>query len=410
LVPNTDHKENKYARYIGARYIGDSEQSKPSSLVMVVPPIIIHLGESIGHGTSGIVYPIVSATSDAIASTKIVSVDAGSMGTAKRQMENVVKDALVAKEVAIAEDTSNDGVKDIMREVELHRLCSANCPGIAKFVFSGMIHGESSGLMVVMEACRGDLWDALVAKCNLQHAPSTPGQIGQEAVAPNVLHSRRDELVSWTQSLCETVCHCHSLGVLHRDLNPWNVLLAISPETNGLRSLRLADFGLAVRLAEPSDILKGSESRDAAPLDASALESLYSAPELGGEYGLAADIFSLGMTLLAVWTTLEVDSEDSLISCIERVKESAKEAENSADNILHALQDGRDEQIRVLILHMVSAKPSDRPSSKEICQKIQQWISLREKNQSKTAEESHNLLKKLSAKSFCRCFFPKPTE
>ena len=56
-------------------------------------------------------------------------VDAGSMGTAKRQMENVVKDALVAKEVAIAEDTSNDGVKNIMREVELHRLCSANCPG-----------------------------------------------------------------------------------------------------------------------------------------------------------------------------------------------------------------------------------------------------------------------------------------
>ena len=149
---------------------------------------------------------------------------------------------------------------------------------------------------------------------------------------------------------------------------------------------------------------------------------MYSAPELGREYGLAADIFSLGMTLLAVWTTLEVDSEDSLISRIERVKESAKEAENSAervkestkeaensaDNILHALQDGRDEQIRELILRMVSAKPSDRPSSKEICQKIQQWISLRGNNQIKTAEDNHKPANKL--KNLCRCFFPKPTE
>ena len=51
---------------------------------------------------------------------------------------------------------------------------------------------------------------------------------------------------------------------------------------HGLWHLRLADFGSAVELRGP---LEGLEAPAAAPLDDSALNSLYSAPELGVRYG-----------------------------------------------------------------------------------------------------------------------------
>ncbi|CAK9080270.1 unnamed protein product [Durusdinium trenchii] len=136
--------------------------------------------------------------------------------------------------------------------------------------------------LVSAEACDATLWDALTGATTWRTT----------ALAPLGFTERH----TWSAQLCAAVCHCHSLGVLHRDINPWNALLI---QESGTWNLRLGDFGLAVPC---SGDLQGIEAPGVAPLDASALTSLYSAPELGKRYGYPADVFSLGMTLLALWT------------------------------------------------------------------------------------------------------------
>jgi len=115
------------------------------------------------------------------------------------------------------------------------------------------------------------------------------------------------------------------MRVLHRDVNPWNALLVL--EGSESSSARLGDFGLAVRME--SSELRGWETPGAAPLDDSAIGSLYSAPELGDVYGFPADVFSLGMTLLAIWGSADL-GEEELINLVEGAKQAACSSSSSS--------------------------------------------------------------------------------
>ena len=81
-------------------------------------------------------------------------------------------------------------------------------------------------------------------------------------------------------------------------------------------SLQLADFGLAARVAPPGGLGPGAGLSsgppphcegvtEAAPLDRSALESIFSAPELDRDvYGSGVDVYSAALTLAAAWAAL----------------------------------------------------------------------------------------------------------
>ena len=117
-----------------------------------------------------------------------------------------------------------------------------------------------------------------------------------------------DERFGWARALLSAVETIHAHGVAHRDISPWNCYYA---KRGATLSLKLGDFGLAVRVPATgsSTSLSGMEEEGFAPLDESAIGSLYSAPELGAESGYdgtKVDIYSAGMTIFASWHAVVV--------------------------------------------------------------------------------------------------------
>jgi serine/threonine protein kinase len=175
------------------------------------------------------------------------------------------------------------------------------------------------------------------------------------------------------------------LGVVHRDINPWNVLTVKANKSEGERGIRLADFGLAVQLQRgpEGDVLdlSGLQAHGSEPLDESALGSLYSAPELGSEqYGQSVDVFSLGMTLLALWSVPDIQhlggaAQDALITTVEAVKNAASEAAPFPEELLVSLgSSGTCSALRRLILTMLAARASDRPVMSQVVESLEQII------------------------------------
>ncbi|XP_034050563.1 membrane-associated tyrosine- and threonine-specific cdc2-inhibitory kinase [Thalassophryne amazonica] len=107
-----------------------------------------------------------------------------------------------------------------------------------------------------------------------------------------------DEPAAWAY-LCDLLSalqHLHSHGFVHLDLKPANVLMTDSGR------LKLGDFGLLFDVRQASDSAGGKVKEDLQEGD-----PRYMAPELlRGEYGPAADVFSLGVSLLELACNIEV--------------------------------------------------------------------------------------------------------
>ncbi|CAN9509214.1 unnamed protein product [Ophioblennius macclurei] len=105
-----------------------------------------------------------------------------------------------------------------------------------------------------------------------------------------------DEPSAWAY-LCDLLSalqHLHSHGFVHLDLKPANVLITRSGR------LKLGDFGLLYEVKQTS--AEGSERDDVQEGD-----PRYMAPELlRGEYGPAADVFSLGVSILELACNIEI--------------------------------------------------------------------------------------------------------
>ena len=123
----------------------------------------------------------------------------------------------------------------------------------------------SSGVVVATELC----------------IPARPGRPRAVAGAPQSPPTTA-ECHAWSRSLLDALQAVHDQRVIHRDLSPWNVFVSRGPD--GLRQLRLGDFGMAAQLPDGKQ-LSGLEQDGCPPLDDSALGSPFSAPELGATEG-----------------------------------------------------------------------------------------------------------------------------
>ncbi|KAL1264112.1 hypothetical protein QQF64_004467 [Cirrhinus molitorella] len=113
------------------------------------------------------------------------------------------------------------------------------------------------------------------------------------------------ETSAWTY-LCDMLSaldHLHSHGFAHLDIKPANIFITKSGR------LKLGDFGLLIRL--PTDgkkqVIEGKREMRTEEVDLQEGDPRYMAPELlRGEYGTAADIFSLGVSILELACNIEV--------------------------------------------------------------------------------------------------------
>ncbi|CAE7229306.1 Dclk3, partial [Symbiodinium natans] len=138
--------------------------------------------------------------------------------------------------------------------------------------------------VIIMEACDKELFAAL--PCRTALAEFRPAQI--------------------TSDIMRGLSYLHALKILHRDLNPWNILLK---NVEGGVVAKISDLGMAVQCQTQ---LFGREG-----IDESSFTSVFSSPEFGTSrgYGFPADIFSAGMTLITIWCIAQ--DQDEIIEAVE---------------------------------------------------------------------------------------------
>jgi len=123
--------------------------------------------------------------------------------------------------------------------------------------------------------------------------------IAQQGDAESVLIAERLRLVA---AIADALAAAHSMGVLHKDLKPANIL--VYRDSGGRPQIRLSDFGSG-RALDPSRLASfgitplRTEPPANAQEDTSSGTPHYRAPELiaGGTPTVQADIFSLGVVL-----------------------------------------------------------------------------------------------------------------
>ncbi|KAJ0935156.1 putative protein kinase CAMK-CDPK family [Helianthus annuus] len=136
--------------------------------------------------------------------------------------------------------------------------------------------------------------------------------------------------------------YCHDMGVIHRDVKPDNILLSASG------SIKLADFGLAARIANGQSLfgVVGSPA--------------YVAPEvLIGAYSEKVDIWSAGVVLHALLVGFLPFGGGSVNTVFEAVK-------NVSINFQDKLWDSISQPARDLIAHMLTRNVSERYTAEDV--------------------------------------------
>jgi eukaryotic-like serine/threonine-protein kinase len=146
------------------------------------------------------------------------------------------------------------------------------------------------------------------------------------------------DLVALTRRLADGLRVAHSLGAVHRDISPDNVLL----EGGLLEQAKVIDFGIAKDLDPSKGTIVG---------DGFAGKLNYVAPEQLGDFnrevGPWSDVYSLALVILAVAMGRNVDMGATLVDAVDKRR---------AGPDLSALPDS----IRPVLAAMLTPNPADR--------------------------------------------------
>ncbi|KAM6897742.1 membrane-associated tyrosine- and threonine-specific cdc2-inhibitory kinase [Xenentodon cancila] len=156
-----------------------------------------------------------------------------------------------------------------------------------------------------------------------------------------------DEPGAWDY-LCDLLSalqHLHSHGFVHLDLKPANVLITDSGR------LKLGDFGLLLELNQTSTgPIQGRGKEDVQEGD-----PRYMAPELlRGEYGPAADVFSLGISILELACNIEVPNGGEGWQQLRQ------------GHLPSEFTNGLSAELQSVLRMMLAPEPSERPTVAEL--------------------------------------------
>ncbi|KAK3419872.1 hypothetical protein EUGRSUZ_G00627 [Eucalyptus grandis] len=164
---------------------------------------------------------------------------------------------------------------------------------------------------------------------------------GSLASLYQVYHLKDSQVSSYTRQILNGLKYLHDRHVLHRDIKCANILVDASG------SLKLADFGLA----------KAIKINDAKSLKGSAF---WMAPEVVNlkytSYGLAADIWSIGCTVLEMLTGQPPYSPLEAIQALFRIGRGKPPP----------VPDSLSRDARDLILRCLQVNPNNRPSAAQL--------------------------------------------
>ncbi|WP_298289338.1 protein kinase [Novosphingobium sp.] len=117
------------------------------------------------------------------------------------------------------------------------------------------------------------------------------------------------QLLALIRTLAEGLAVAHSLGAIHRDISPDNIML----EGGRLERAKVIDFGIAKDLDAGSQTIVG---------DGFAGKLNYVAPEQLGDFGRQVgswtDVYSLGLTILALINKRDVNMGGSLVDAVDK--------------------------------------------------------------------------------------------
>ncbi|MCX7284962.1 MAG: serine/threonine-protein kinase [Novosphingobium sp.] len=117
------------------------------------------------------------------------------------------------------------------------------------------------------------------------------------------------QLLALIRTLAEGLAVAHSLGAIHRDISPDNIML----EGGRLERAKVIDFGIAKDLDGGSQTIVG---------DGFAGKLNYVAPEQLGDFGRQVgswtDVYSLGLTILALINKRDVNMGGSLVDAVDK--------------------------------------------------------------------------------------------
>ncbi|MDE8653693.1 serine/threonine protein kinase [Novosphingobium album (ex Liu et al. 2023)] len=149
------------------------------------------------------------------------------------------------------------------------------------------------------------------------------------------------DLLAFTRRLATGLEAAHTLGAIHRDLSPDNVML----QGGLLSGARIIDFGIAKELNDNAATIIG---------DSFAGKLNYVAPEQLGDFnrtiGPWTDVYSLGLVVLAVATHRHVDMGGTLVSAVDRRRAGPDLSETP-------------EEVRPLLARMLKPNPEERIQS-----------------------------------------------
>ncbi|CAI5484068.1 unnamed protein product [Closterium sp. Yama58-4] len=184
---------------------------------------------------------------------------AGQFGVVRRCVDNATNQAFACKTINKDRLLTSAARDEVRREVEAMRSVAGHA-GVVQL--RGVFEDERQ-VHLVMDLCDG-------------------GELFDEVVRRGRLPEREAALIF--RQIASAVAFCHSKNIMHRDLKPENILLA-SSNTSRLPTAKLADFGFSI------PIPPGHRACGVAG------SPLYMAPEVLGEYGVSADVWSLGVVL-----------------------------------------------------------------------------------------------------------------
>lgn len=169
------------------------------------------------------------------------------------------------------------------------------------------------------------------------------------------MHHSIPEKIIWDflVDLLQAIKHLHDHNLIHMDIKPENIFISHD------KICKLGDFGLVIDLNK-NDLKEAQEG-----------DPKYLAPEvLKGKFTKAADIFSLGMTILELATDLDVPKSGEAWHQLRSGKFPTDIKHNLSDSLVN------------IILQMIEPDYTIRPTVDQLLQlkHIQNIINKRNKN------------------------------